>query len=249
MPDIFVAEHKRPVAKKEEGIKEAKTIISSKNPHKSNHFARFVNILTRNNVYKRSNTLQNVKLFSTFRPNPVGITFQEKEEDENVLLFLRRHIVTNIPWFFFSIIFLLIPLILAVINSQLPLLGFLSFLNLPAKFILIFIIFYYSIILTYIFVNFINWYFNISLVTDKRVVDVDFSGLVYKNVAATKLTLLQDASYTQTGVIRSIFNYGDVLLQTAGSLENFDFHAVPFPERVVQIVEALIGKEPHGIFK
>lgn len=80
------------------------------------------------------------------------------------------------------------------------------------------------------------------LVTNQRIVDIDFENLVYKNVAETKLTLVQDVSYTQTGAIRTVFDYGDVLIQTAGTIDNFDLHAVPIPERIVNIVEDLIGK-------
>ena len=102
--------------------------------------------------------------------------------------------------------------------------------------------FYYLIVATYWFINFISWYFNISLVTDKRVIDIDFSNLVYKDVAATKINLVQDVSFAQIGAIRTFFDYGDVLVQTAGTLDNFTFESAPQPENIVHIVEDLIGK-------
>jgi hypothetical protein len=95
---------------------------------------------------------------------------------------------------------------------------------------------------TYWYINFISWYFNISLVTDKRVIDINFSNLVYKDVAATKMNLVQDVSFAQIGAIRTFFDYGDVLVQTAGTLDNFTFESAPQPENIVHIVEDLIGK-------
>src|SRR6185312_13838888 len=95
---------------------------------------------------------------------------------------------------------------------------------------------------SYMFVSFITWYFNISLITNKRILDIDFQDLVYKNIAETKMDLIQDVSETETGVLRTVFNFGDVLVQTAGTLENFNLEAVPHPDRAVEIVETLIGK-------
>lgn len=182
-------------------------------------------------------------IFSSFCQNPVNVSFQEQEEAEEILLFLRRHLITNISWFFLTLAFASFPPILSVLNFKFQILNFLA---LPHRFIIIFILFYYLLVFSYAFVNFITWYFSTSLITNKRVIDINFSEIVYKNVSATKLSLVQDASYTQVGVIRSIFDYGDVLIQTAGTLDNFDFQAVPHPEKVVQIVENLIGKGPNA---
>lgn len=242
MPDIFVAEDKKEISNEKIDPK-----IPEKRKINPAHLKRFVELFRQKKSHQDASTAR-VKIFSSFCENPTGISFEEKEEDEKVLLFLRRHFITNVPWIFLSLVFLSIPIVLRIINFQFSITDTFSFLNITTGFAVIFLLFYYSIIFTFIFVNFITWYFNISLITNKRVVDIDFSGLVYKDVSATKLTLLQDVSYKQTGVIRSIFNYGDVLVQTAGALENFDLSAVPHPERVVLIVEELIGKETHGIF-
>lgn len=175
----------------------------------------------------------------SFWHHPTGVTFEDQEEDEKLLLLLRRHLNTNLRWIFVTIVLLIIPILFIPFSQQLSVF---NFLMLPARFIVIFILFYYMVVFTYAFINFITWYFNISLVTDKRIIDVDFSNLVYKNVSATKISLLQDASYVQIGFLRSFFDYGDVLLQTAGTLDNFSFPGVPKPYKVVQIVEELIGK-------
>jgi hypothetical protein len=78
-------------------------------------------------------------------------------------------------------------------------------------------------------------------------VDVDFSSVVYKNVSSTKLNLVQDVSFSQIGAIRTFFDYGDILVQTAGTLDNFDFTASPEPENVVHIIGDLIGGRNSGI--
>lgn len=184
--------------------------------------------------------LKHPHLLHSYLENPEGLTFEDQELGEKPLLILRRHFITNLHWILVSTLLFMVPILFIPFLSTLSVF---DFLQLPTRFLMIFAIFYYLVVFTYVFVNFITWYFNISLVTDKKVIDVDFSNLVYKNVAATKHSLLQDASYSQIGVLRSLFDYGDVLVQTAGSLENFNFKAVPKPERVVKIVEELIGRE------
>ncbi len=215
MPDIFVA--KKPLVDKTITIPAANIDIPP-----ATDFAKHLHAL------------------SSFCQNPIGVSFQDQEPDEKVLLFLRRHFITNFSWIITTIIFLLVPLLLNIINIQFSIIDLSS---LPADLKTAILLFYYLAVFSYGFANFIAWYFNISLVTTKRVVDIDYSDIVYKNISATKLDLVQDVSYVQIGVFSSIFDYGDVLVQTAGTLDNFDFFMVPHPGKVVEIIEDLIGRK------
>lgn len=182
-----------------------------------------------------------VHLLTSFRENPSGIFFRNQEEGEEIILFLKKHLATNIPWIFKAGVAALIPFVAAII------LGVLSVsINLPFNYILLFGVFYYFVVFGYVFLQFITWFFNISLITNKRIVDIDFSQLVFESVAATKLTQIEDVSYHQIGVLRSIFDYGDVSIQTAGATGNFVSHAVPHPEKVVEILNNLIGENPNA---
>lgn len=178
---------------------------------------------------------------SSFYQNHLGVWFQNQEEDEEIILFLRQHFITNIPWIATSIALIFVPLVLFFLfpttNGS-----FFGLSLFTAQFTTVFIIFYYLVVLTYAFVSFITWYYNIFIVTKKRVVDIDFSDLVYHNVALTKLNLVQDIDYTQIGFVRSLFNYGDVFIQTAGDKPNFEARAVPKPAKIAQIIEDLIGE-------
>lgn len=173
-------------------------------------------------------------MFTSFCRYPSNINFKDQEDNEQILLFIRRHFITNVFWIIFGIFLFCIPIFLLIFN--------LSFSAIPPQYQILILAFYYLIVFNYFFVNFITWFYNISLVTDQRIVDVDYSDLVYKNVASTKIDLVQDVDYTQTGVLRSVFNYGDVFLQTASEKANFDFLAIPNPESVSSTVENLIGK-------
>lgn len=219
MPDLFVSksvEHKKPAENKEEEKADLK-----------------------NHSYKDSGGAAH--LFSDFVEKPQGVFFANYEADEKIVLFLRRHIVTNIIWLAKAIAASIIPFVLIIM------LGFLNIpIELPFNYLLVISVFYYSLVFTYVFVSFISWFYNISLVTNERIVDIDFSQLVFESVAATKLTQVEDVSYHQVGVIRSVFDYGDVTVQTAGTASNFVFASVPHPERVVRVINNLTGGEPNA---
>ncbi len=177
----------------------------------------------------------NMNLFSAFCENPSYVSFQTQEPDEIVLLFLRKSQFMNIPWLLATIAFTFIPPVLFLFRSQ-----FFSIIP-PLSFMLIIIPFYYLVVAMYAFVNFITWYYNAALITNKRVIDIDFHQLVFKDVAETKLALVQDVSYQQVGVFQNVFGFGHVLIQTAGAIDNFEFFAMPRPARIVEVVESLIG--------
>ena len=179
-----------------------------------------------------------VHLFSSFCKNPDGISFQTQESGEKILLFFRRDFMTNAKWILIGLALLIMPVLFLIIQSlfRSPF-PFLSF-----KLYLLIFVGYYLVVATYFYLNFITWYYNVAIITDRRVIDVDFAGLVYKDVATTKLSLVQDVSYAQVGVVRSFFDYGDILIQTAGSLDNFTFESASNPEEIVHVVEELIGK-------
>ena len=84
-----------------------------------------------------------------------------------------------------------------------------------------------------------DWYFNVYFVTTKRIIDVDFYNLIDKRVSDAEIDKIQDVSYTTGGVIRTMFNYGDVFIQTAAEVSEFDFMAVPRPEKGAKIIDDL----------
>lgn len=181
------------------------------------------------------NRIGKLHLFNAFCELPANVTFQTQEPDEKVLVFLRKSQWVNFPWIFTTFLLLFVPLVLYLLRD-----GYAAFIP-PLKVILIIIPFYYLLVAIYAFVNFITWYYNAALITSKRVVDIDFHQIVFKDVAETKLALVQDVSYKQVGVLPNLLGYGFVLIQTAGTLENFEFYNLPHPDRVEEIVEDLIG--------
>lgn len=179
---------------------------------------------------------------SAFIAYPESIRFDTQEEREQIVLFLRKHWITNIPWLLVTFFLVLVPsLFFPIVIVR----GFLSLV--PANFMLVFSFFWYLAAFGFALVNFITWYFNVYIVTNERIIDVDFYQLLYKEMSAARIARVQDLTYKLGGVIRALFDYGDVFIQTAGTELNFDFEAVPHPEQVVRIISELTEKKEEEL--
>lgn len=182
---------------------------------------------------------------ASFAMDPEGVAFATQGESEEVHLFLRKHFITNLPWILFAGILVVAPVFFPFFINTLP---FVSLLSQNAQLVLL--LFYYVVVFgTVVLTSFINWYFNVYIVTNQRVVDVDFVNILYREVSSTRLNLIQDVTVKTGGVFRAIFDYGDVFIQTAGTEANFDFHAVPRPQEVAREIEKLMeqSRKKEGI--
>ena len=97
------------------------------------------------------------------------------------------------------------------------------------------------------FEKFLGWFFNVYIITDERVIDVDFYSLLYKQISDAGLDKIQDMTYRTNGIAGSVINYGDILIQTAGEQPNLEFEAVPRPAEVVKILNELITQEEQDM--
>jgi hypothetical protein len=167
---------------------------------------------------------------SAFNYLPKQVDFETRDKEEKVILLLRKHPLTNFSWIVVGVLMIVAPIVL----SAFPLLSFL-----PKEFQLIVVLGWYLITTALLLENFLTWFFNVNLITDERIIDIDFFNLIYKRVSDTNIDKIQDVTYTMGGVARTLFNYGDVFVQTAAEVPNFDFLAVPNPNKVAKILQDL----------
>ncbi len=182
-------------------------------------------------------------LFTSFTMQPQGVEFEHQEPGEQIILLLRRHAITNVPWITITLVLfilpLLVPTILSITNQNL-------FFLIPDNFLLIYLLLYYLIVIGYALLSFVLWFYNLGLVTNYRVIDIDAVNFTSKNVAATAIHDIVDVEYTQRGFLQNTFDYGNVFMQTAGTNENFEFDLVPQPAVVADIVSDLIREKENG---
>ena len=178
-----------------------------------------------------------LSFFSTFVRDPMGVALAEQHEDEHILLFIRRAFVTNTPWLVLTAALLLLPFFLP---SLLAPIHFPTHLLQPTTRIIL-LFFYYAVVLGFAFGNFITWFYDIGIVTEKRAVDIDFYNISFVSVATARAQDLKDVRYVQKGFFESLFDYGDVTLVVEASGETLTFENAPRPAEVVSILSVLIG--------
>ena len=213
MPDIFVS------GKSEKPKKQPKKKVSK----------RHVGSISKHKLEGHSHNP-----LSAFCYFPDNVDFETREKKEKIVLLLRRHPITNLSWILTGVLMILAPILL----SFFPLLSFL-----PTNFQLVAILGWYLISFAFILEGFLTWFFNVNIVTDERIVDIDFHNLIYKEVSDAKIDKIQDVTYKMGGVVRTIFDYGDVHIQTAAEIPAFEFLAVPKPARVARVLQDLIIEE------
>jgi len=177
---------------------------------------------------------QTTSPLATFAVRPSGVRFETQEREEEVLLLLRRHAITNVGWVLIVVLLLLAPLVLGFF----PLLEFL-----PGRFFFITLVAWYLMTIGYGLEQFLSWYFNVYIITDERIIDIDFKNLIYKEIAAAKIENIEDVTFRIGGALRNVLNFGTIYIQTAGEKREFDFEDVPRPEVVTKFINEMILEE------
>ncbi len=157
--------------------------------------------------------------------------FETQGDNEEIILLLRAHPATTIGWIFTGLLLIIIPFFLfpyLILNNFLPV-NYAGFM--PAV-----VLVWYLFTFSYLLVSFLLWYFTVSIVTNERIIDIDFINILHREFSATTLSKVEDVTMRMGGFISTLFNYGDVFIQTAGTDANFEFLAAPYPEKVVRII-------------
>src|SRR3989338_4223196 len=168
-----------------------------------------------------------------FAQNPYGVSFENQEKGEEIVLLLRAHIVTLIPALF-EIIFLvclhfvIVPL-LSIIQVDIA-------KSLSGGQVFWLMAVWYLFVFGFSLYKFIFWYFNVYLVTNERIVDFDFRGILHKETAYSNLNQIQDVSPKIIGFFGTFFHFGNVFIQTAAAKPEFEFHAIARPDDVARVI-------------
>ena len=206
-------------------------------------FEDFTKITTPEEIRRGKDFLRKKRTIAEATEFVKEVKTRGKGNKENLVIFLRRHWINLffelLPFLFFT--FLLLASYLAIIfflpntdyNSyQVSLTNFL--LALASLFVWAFL-----------FIILIDYYLDVWIVTDERIVDIEQRGLFRREVSELLLENIQDLTTEITGVIPTVFDYGNLYIQTAGKRERFQFQSIPHPERVRDLI-LVLSEEKRG---
>jgi len=162
--------------------------------------------------------------------------FQTQADGEEVILVVRGHPITQIWWLINSVILLTVLLVADYFFSML--------LN-PFQSLFTYI-FSFIMVGAYVWLNILIWFFNVGIITNKRVVDIDFQGVIYKEITEARLERIQDITVKAGGFAESFFNFGNIFIQTAGTEANIEYGDVPYPDTIIKIIHQLTEQKQNN---
>jgi len=110
---------------------------------------------------------------------------------------------------------------------------------------------YALLVWLFAFLEFTDYYLDIWIVTNERIINIEQKGLFTRVASELHLSSIEDATSEVKGMIHTFLDYGNVQIQTAGEKTRFTFKNVPHPELVKQSVIQLINecrtKHDHNV--
>jgi uncharacterized membrane protein YdbT with pleckstrin-like domain len=174
---------------------------------------------------------------------PYQTFFPGQEPNEKIVMVIHKHWWIIFKLCFFYFVLALIPLVLK--NLMQAYTGFFAGGSLTVVFKLLASL-YYLFILTFFFRGWIDCYFDLGVITNERIVDIEQNGLFNRKISAQKLYRVQDVTAEVKGFLPTFFHYGDITIETAGAEENFTINHAPHPyETVKAILDLVKFKRQH----
>ena len=154
----------------------------------------------------------------------------ELQNGEQVVIRVRRHIVFLLTKLGREIIFGIVPIIVALVVAagagstvRLLLIGFSAIWG-----------------LVWFSAGYFTWYrytHDEWIITNQRLIDALKKNWFHQSVSSADLISIEDMSVSKSGVLQTMFNYGDLRCQTAGEQSNFVLAGIPDPTNVLDKVD------------
>ncbi len=170
---------------------------------------------------------------------PPNVRFDRKEKDEEIIMITRKHWVAYFTHILLAFFIPMLPIALLIISSNSELYGKSTiYLGLFIASIVIAI----NIIVTAI----VQWYYNISIITGKRILCLKVNSIFQHSYTEILWRKIQDVSHDSIGVLSSIFDIGNVYLDTAGEGIDLTVKFVPQPRDVQEVINNLVDLAHNG---
>lgn len=174
------------------------------------------------------------------------ITFHDNEK---AIVSVRKHwLVFIIETFglFIAIVFpfFILPFIDNIFSSLGP----------KTNIVILFVLFAWELAIWMTFFTALtNYYLDMLVITNKRVLDVDQIGLFSRDLATVPIKNIQDVKIEIKGIIATLFGYGNIHIQTAGSAPEVIIRGIKKPKMVkdmiLRINHEYAGQEEAGDIK
>lgn len=165
--------------------------------------------------------MKNTKLIKGYR------YFEAQERGEEVLLIIRRHWLVLASPFLKGFLGTIIMIGFSYLIFDSPLLKNSLYSEMGLKIVVALSVLYGSL---YSFSAWLVKYLNVLILTNKHIVDITQNAFFSRKVSSLELDSIEDVATLKKGIFPSLFDYGNLYVQTAGELPNFEIDKIPDPE-------------------
>ena len=154
-------------------------------------------------------------------------TLIQLKPEEEILEVVHEALLPNLPRFVLHVLILVTPFFFMFPLFRAGTVGVVGF----------FVILAVGFVLTSR--TFFKWSRTVFIITDKRVVDLDQSGLFSRVVSEARFHQIDEVSYKIKGVLPTLFRYGVVSLHLSGNAADIEYKHVVKPSRIVDLINDL----------
>ncbi len=173
--------------------------------------------------------------------------FIKQKKYEHVIHVLRRHPITFIPTILLFVALFGIPVILYLVTKH-------SFPDVVTNnqlyplFVLGGSTYYLSTYL-FLYAHFIDYYLDIWIVTNDRIIDNEQHGLFHRTTTELELHSIEDVTSQVSGILGTLFRYGDLTIKTSSVTTTIVFKQIPNPEKIREELIRLADEDRkyHGL--
>lgn len=165
------------------------------------------------------------------------------DKEEKVLSTFKKHNFYIIFEIFLLVVFAILPLILFLFTDLIKVEKGTELFNLLGFLYFVFI----SIFWLVAFYAWTDYYLDIWILTNKRLISVDQKGFFSRDVSIVRLDKIQDVSIVTNGAINTILRIGDIKVQSAGTDNEFIMRGIKDPVRVKDIIFEAQAKQIDAI--
>ena len=177
-------------------------------------------------------------------------SFPGQRKDEEIELVLRKHLITLLPHFIYISLMFLLPVAFYIFIVPIV---FPAFLNAPYdKLFILLSLIYYGFIWIMVFTIWVDYYLDVWIITNERLLDIEQIGFFNRVVSELDLKRIQDITSRVYGILPTMFGFGNINIQTAAEEERFKMKTIPHPvttrRKITQLYRAAKEKD-RFIFK
>lgn len=158
--------------------------------------------------------------------------------DENIVLKVHRHKLVLIFKSSFLILFVLLPPLFFWFGGQA--------VTIKGNELALFSSLYSAILLIGWMIFFIIWtdyYLDVLIVTDKRIIDIEQRGFFKREVSTVRLESIEDITINVSGMLATFLDYGMLKIQTAAENREFIIYDLPHPNQIKSTIYELQNKQ------